>query len=304
MENEQNEGGGGNAKSPPTKRQQTCYWKCNYHLKDKSEFDYFFELIEGVFKDLCETYIFGEEYGKSGDTPHIEGYMKFFKKTEFNTIQKLFKWSDLRSSRKSLMEAGITYAKKEGNRIVTNVPMPKPLKLIGDADRPLFPYQEQIIKKLKEEPNDREILWIFGDYSIGKTQIAKYLVANKIAFGPLEGDKRHILSVVAQNTSEIAFILYLTADESEYTKHSFFDCIEKIKDGFFMSHFGTDNTKPVIMNSPHILVFANEGPDYNKTNMDKERFSIFKINQNMEFTENYCYNCTWGQKKCKKCTFS
>lgn len=296
MINEQNEGGGGNAKSPPKKRQQTCFWKCNYHLKDKSQFDYYFELIEGVFKPLCETYIFGEEYGKSGETPHIEGYMKFFKKTEFNTIQKLFKFSDLRTSRKSNLEAGIIYCKKEGNRIVTNVAMPKPLKLIEN----LYPYQEEIIKKLKEEPNDRDIIWIHGPYSIGKTQLAKYLVHNKIAFGPLEGEKRHILSVVAQNTFETAFILYLTADESEYTKHSFFDCIEKIKDGFFMSHFGTENTKPVIMNSPHILVLANDGPDYSKTNMDRERFQVFKINESMEFEENYCYNCLNFKYKCKK----
>lgn len=288
--------GEGNAKPPPKTRVQTQYWKLNYHLKDKSEFNKYFELIERLFKNELETYILGEEYGSKGITPHIEGYFKFFKKTEFNTIQKVFRFSDLRPSKKASMEAGIIYCQKEGNRLVSNIKMPKPLKLIEN----LYPYQEEIIQKLKEEPNDRDILWVFGTYSIGKTQLAKYLVANKIAFGPLEGEKRHILSVVAQNIDELAFILYLTADESEYTKHSFFDCIEKIKDGFFMSHFGTDNTKPVIMNSPHILVLANEGPDYSKTNMDKERFQVFKIDENMKFMENYCYNCQYLCKKCKK----
>ena len=195
------------------------------------------------------------------------------------------------------MDAGIIYCKKEGNRLVTNIKMPKPVKSIEN----LYPYQEIVIKILNEEPNDRDIIWIYGSYSTGKTQLAKYLVLNKIAFGPLEGEKRHILSVVAQHTDELAFILYLTADESEYTKHSFFDCIEKIKDGFFMSHFGTDNTKPIIMNSPHILVLANEGPDYSKTNMDKERFQVFKIDEDKKFQQNYCYNCDYLKNKHIKC---
>lgn len=254
-----------------------------YHLQGE-QFEQAFDKLSGL-ADICDKYIWGEEYGKSGKTPHIQGAFILSHKMRWSTIEKHYFNNPCPYGKKlKNWNSALKYCCKELNRIESNCKLPKPIKVLDENI--LYPYQKDVIKYLKTEPNDRDILWIYGTYSIGKTQLAKYLIHHKLAFGPLEGEKRHILSVVAENIHEEAFIMYLTADESIYQKHSFFDCIEKIKDGVFMSHFGTDGTKPVIMNSPHIIVFANKPPDYKKTNMDKNRFIVKYIDEDMKF-----YNC-------------
>ena len=159
----------------------------------------------------------------------------------------------------------------------------------------------EVLELLKQEPNSRDIIWVYGHYQTGKTQLCKYLTYHKIAFGPLEGNKRHILSVVGQHQNEEAFIIYLTADESINQTSEFFTTLEKVKDGYFMSHFGTDGTYPVNMNSPHILICANEPPDLDKTKMDKERFKIYSINQKTNKNCEKCQNVAKLGRKCKDC---
>ena len=270
--------GEGNAKPPPKQRQQTIYWKCNYHIKEKETFTEIFEQLEQAIVPLCVTYSFGEEYGSSGETPHVEGWFQLKNKKEFSSIQnKLFKFSDLRPSKKAWQEAALKYSVKEGNQVLTNIILKTPIKVYKESE--LYPYQRQVVDFVNTDPDDRSILWIWGQYNLGKTQLAKFLIFNKLAYGPLEGGKRHILSVVANAQEEKAFILYLTASESHNQTPEIFSCLEKIKDGLFMSHFGTEGTKPVLMNSPHLLVFANAPPDFYCTEMDAERFHIWKINQ-------------------------
>lgn len=250
---------------------QSVKYFFTYHIKDNESFELAFNNLEPL-KDLCNKYIWGEEYGKSGKTPHIQGAFILKSKMRAKTLEQFFS-NGVTLRKLKNWDCAWKYCQKEGHHIQSSETLIKPLKIISN----LRPYQTKIIDLLNKEPDDRTILWVVGTYGIGKTQLCKYLVHNKIAFGPLEGDKRHILSVIAENQNENCYIIYLTADESKYQKRALFDCIEKIKDGFFMSHFGTDGTKPVLMNSSHILVVANKPPNLNRTNMDKERFNILNI---------------------------
>jgi hypothetical protein len=243
-----------------------------YHIKDDESFEQAFKNLEPMGL-ISEKFIWGEEYGKSGKTPHIQGAMILGNKKRASTLQADYFKNGVSLFKLKNWGHAFDYCCKEGNNIVSSEKIPKPLKIISS----LYNYQLKIIEHLKDEPNDRDILWVFGTYNLGKTQLCKYLVHNKLAFGPLEGEKKHMLCIVSENINEDCFILYLTADESKYQKRSFFDVIEKVKDGFFMSHFGTEGTKPVLMNSPHILIFANQPPDMDRTNMDKNRFKVFEI---------------------------
>lgn len=244
-----------------------------YHLQNDEQFEQAFMNLEGL-ADICDKYVWGEEYGKKKGKPHIQGCFILSSKMRWKTIEKHYFVNPCPYGKKlKNWDRAFKYCCKELNRIESNCKLPIPLKIISD----LYPYQKEVVDMLKKDPNDRDIIWIYGDYNIGKTQLCKYLIFNKIAFGPLEGEKRHILSVIAQNINETAFIFYLTKAESEYQKCSFFEILEKVKDGLFMSHFGTDNTDPVIMNSPHILVFANTRPNWERTEMDPERFFVYRI---------------------------
>lgn len=274
--------GGGNVKTPPSLSKdnfQSSKYKGNYHLKvdgiQVEQFEQVFNRIEKNVIPICDLYIFGEEYGEDGVTPHIEFAftIKNGKRMRRSAIKKLFEKEGMFLDKMRGTIEQQSYCKKEGHKVLTNIKFAKPLKIIKN----LYPYQQDIVDMIKEEPNDRDIIWIYGHYNIGKTQISKYLDYHKLAKGPLDGDKRHILSVIAQHQNENCWIIYLTADESKYQKNSFFDIIEKVKDGFFMTHFGTKLTDTVNMNSPHILIFANERPDFSRTMMDPERFKIFRV---------------------------
>jgi len=253
---------------------QSIKYFFTYHIQSTESFEQAFSNLEPL-KDLCNKFIWGEEYGKSNKTPHIQGAFILKSKMRAKTLEQFFT-NGVTLQKLKNWDCALKYCQKEGNKIQSSEKLEKPLKLLTT----LRPYQTDIINKLSEEPDNRTILWLVGDYGIGKTQLCKYLVHNKIAFGPLEGDKRHILSVIAENQNENCYIIYLTADESKFQKRALFDCIEKIKDGFFMSHFGTDGTKPVLMNSPHILVVANKPPMFSRTKMDQNRFKILNICSN------------------------
>lgn len=265
------EQGQGNKQSCPIPicKFQAKNWVMTWHNYP----DNVFEQIEQHLVPLCKQYVFGKEKGKSGNSPHIQGAFVMKSKIRQSTIWKMFEtmfFLDKMSGKWEDQE----YCVKEAGEILTNYKWPKPLKIIKE----LYGWQKDVLKLVKDvEPNDRDIIWVYGGYGIGKTQFAKYMIYNKIAFGPLDGEKRHILSVVSQNINEECFIIYLSADESKYQKNSMFDCIENIKDGLFMSHFGVDNTGPVFMNSPHIIVLANERPDFEKTKMDQKRFKIYNV---------------------------
>lgn len=268
--------GGGNTKPPQENpKKMWCLTLNNYSEEEYNELKIFFS------SNSSNEWIIGREIGEVCGTPHLQCFVAFAKKLRFTAIKKISPRAHIAASRGNKLQ-NLKYCSK-GGVYESNCKIPKPLKVLLDDQ--LYPYQKKVVELLKQEPTDRHIFWFYGSYSIGKTQLCKYLIHHKLAFGTLEGEKRHMLSVVAENTDETAFIFYLTADESKYQKHSFFDVIEKVKDGLFMSHFGTDGTKPVIMNSPHILVFANEEPDLCKTNMDPSRFHIWKIQENLECEE-------------------
>jgi len=267
----------GNAKSQKNAREQSCYWKCNYHLKEEDDLQGIYESIESTFSPLCIKYVFGEEYGKSQSTPHIEGYLIFKKKTEFNPIQKLFKFSDLQKSCKKNSQAGIDYCLKEGNsRISKGIPLP--LKLIED----FYPYQSMVLAEIATEPDDRSILWLYGKKNIGKTQLLKYLCAKHGAH-ILPTSKKHALAQVfkTHETAEL-YAINLTADESSYQKNELFSIIEAVKDGMFSAAFGTECNGMCLFNSKHIVIMANKPPDFTKTEIDKDRFKIYEINEKRE----------------------
>ena len=45
----------------------------------------------------------------------------------------------------------------KGNNIISSEKIPKPLKIIKN----LRPWQEHVLGLIKEEPNDREIIWYY-----------------------------------------------------------------------------------------------------------------------------------------------
>ena len=71
----------------------------------------------------------------------------------------------------------------------------------------------------------------------------------------------------------------LTADESKFQCHDMFSILEAIKDEMFSAAFGTECNGMCLMNSKHVIVMANEPPDLNKTEIDMNRFRVYRIDK-------------------------
>lgn len=271
---------GGKAKTPPLKRKQSIYWKCNYHIKDNETFEEIVEQIEQAFKHTWDEYVLGEEYGKYGETPHLECYLKFRKKTEFNSIQKLFKWSDLRSSCKKNMNAGLIYCQKEGNRLWTNIKIEKPyIEEISE----LYKWEEKILDTLNTEPDNRSIYWIWeSEGGRGKTIFQKYIFTHLKEVVVLSGKgadmKNGVVKWSELNGGNLPKIVLINIPR--YSKD--FVCyggIEEIKDMFFFS--GKYEGGMVCGASPHVLVFSNQepyrDPETGESHFSEDRLKIIKI---------------------------
>lgn len=221
-------------------------------------------------KLMSDLYVFGYEVGESG-TPHIQGFVKFSKATR--PLEKLsslprIHWEKCKGTEKQ----NITYCTKDG-KYDTNykeLPIPKPLKLITK----LRPFQKSIENIIKKEPDDRSIIWIYEPFgNVGKTQMCKYFSHHYGAI-PLEGKKNDILYCAAMFESNV-YIYDLERSMEDYVSYA---SIEKIKNGYFMC--SKYESKPIVRNSPHVIIVANFEPD--ESQLSSDRWCIYTINDNYE----------------------
>ena len=261
--------GEGNANLPLVKRKQNCYWKCNYHLRDEDNFSSIFEQIEGHFRPICAKYIFSEEHGKTGKTPHIEGYMVFDKKIDFNAIQKLFKFSDLQGSCKKNCQKAIEYCLKEGNRNVSKGlgDMPKPIvKMTYDK---LKVWQREIANLFVEDEDPlfgRKVYWFWEkNGNIGKSILCKYMIDQMGAF-VVQGKNNDILCGISGYIEKFDHCPRMVVFDIPRVNdnHVSYQAIESLKNGYFFS--GKYESGMCRFNSPHVIIFSNEEPEmYNLT---------------------------------------
>lgn len=218
---------------------------------------------------LETKFIWGEEVGEKG-TPHLQGYIEFKKKvrpTECIGIKQIH-WEKCKGNR----EQNVKYCSKEG-KYVTNFFIEKPIKVIEN----LRPWQAQVLETLIEEPNDRNILWIWEENGkVGKSAFSKYLCVKKNAM-VCEGRSTDIFNGIynyREQYGEYPKIVIIDCPRSN-TGYMNYGALEKVKNGLiFNSKY---ESKQMIFDSPHVIVFANEEPKEYKYSED--RLIIKKINE-------------------------
>lgn len=136
-------------------------------------------------------------------------------------------------------------------------------------------WQLEILEIIKEEADDRKIYWYWEKTGgVGKSVFAKYLCAKHDAI-VLSGKGATVKSSIIQfNKKRGYYPELIILDVSRTTlKGLRYSDIEELKNGLFFSTKCKSNM--VIMNSPHIIIFANEKPDMSKLN--KDRWCVVKI---------------------------
>lgn len=250
--------GSGNTKPRPENPCTKWFFTLNNHTDDEV-----FQLIE-FCKNRTKNYAFQEERGESG-TPHLQGCFQLKSKCRLEGVKKLLPrahWEHTKLQKASEWYC-LDITKRDG-REWTNLVRPKPLKLITN----LYDWQKNLIKKLEEEPNDRTVIWITDPIGgNGKSQLAKYIIANykAIIVGGRAEDMFNGINNYEEDKKEYPeIVLIMLARDS---KKVCYEGLEMIKDGlFYNSKF---KGKQHIFNSPHIVVFANNSPNYGRLTADR-----------------------------------
>lgn len=227
-----------------------CFTLNNWEIQE-------LETLETVCKEKEIKYCIGKEVGENG-TPHLQGFIS--SKTKIRPMEtfknKRIHWEKCKGNE----EQNIKYCTKDNN-YTTNIKIKKPLTILKEEQ--LYEWQIDIIKIIEQEPDDRKIYWYWEEKGCaGKTTFSKYL-SSKYEAIPLEGKKNDILYCAAEFESEI----YIWDLERSMESYVSYGALEKIKNGYYMC--SKYESKPIIRNPPHVIVFANFAPDESKLSRDR-----------------------------------
>lgn len=259
---------------------QSSKWKGNYHLKCKDtgkifeSFESIFSRIERTIIPLCDKYIFGEEYGESNDTPHIEFAftIKKGKRMRRDKLLKIFnhpKHMYLDKMKGNLQQQD--YCLKEGHKVLTNIKFTREIAVMKREF--LKDKQLKIVDLFKDYCDplwDRKLYWFYEDEGgWGKSTCALHMIDFMDA----------ILMAGANNDILYAYVEYLKHNDGESPKTIIFDiprvngnhisyaAIESIKNGVIFSP--KYESGMVRFNRPNVVVFANEYPEVDKMSEDR-----------------------------------
>jgi len=263
----------GNTESPAkevAKADRKCRnWFFTYN--NPHEDDMTPEQMEHVLRTLnVVAYVFQKEVGANG-TPHYQGCVSVKNPIKMpRELSKRIHWERAKSWIKA-----IRYCMKEESRVEGpwgyNVEIRKPLKVIKE----LRPWQEQIKELLDEEPDDRKIHWYWEETgNVGKTAFAKWMCTKYSALY-LTGkaaDCKYAISKYIVSKELHAVVFDFTRTSEEFVSY---EALEAVKNGIFFS--GKYEGGMCMFNTPHVIVFANWPPHFEKLSQD--RWDVQNVNE-------------------------
>lgn len=224
-------------------------------------------------RDHASGWIIGEEVGGEG-TPHLQGYIEFKKKTRpiecmSNHGRQLPRYDTIHWEKaKGTKAQNIAYCSKEG-KITSNFKVEQPLII-----KPLYGWQEKALAITQQPVDPRRVHWLWEpEGAYGKTSFIRYMVHHHqalICTGKSSDAKYLIVKYKEANGMFPDIILWNISRTME--KFISYQAIEEIKDGVFASTKYECST--VLMNPPHLLIFANFGPDLVDPGLSLDRFYI------------------------------
>lgn len=278
------------------------YWCFTLHSEPLKEIT---DQLEQVFNMSCNFYIFSYENGKSGKTPHYQGYIETFEKirpTELK-LSKCIHWEKCAIRKHNLRrEYNVRYITKEFGFIWKEIikhlkiniyykealedELIKLLKKIWPYNPKLdikvlnqdslYRWQIELLSVLDEDPDDRLIHWYWSDKgNIGKSTFCKYLVIKKNAL-ILSGnatDMKYAIQQYIEKTGNYPEIICLDIARDTNINKLSYSGFEEVKNGLFFS--GKYESGMVVGNPPHFVVFANKEPSYQKMSLD--RWKVYSL---------------------------
>ncbi len=224
-----------------------------------------------IFLSLgAAAYAFQEEKGANG-TPHLQGVFSFSNARKWsqlnNKCKELVFWELARDVRKCR-----TYCLKEKTRNGRSWTKGYKYGVLKVKD-PLsgnvpYKWQLEVLNMVQLPPHDREIYWYWSTKGrVGKSALAKHLVMKEDAIfvGGKFSDAFYAIKARVDAKKEVYIVIFDLA-RSMGSKISYIS-IEGIKNGLIFN--AKYESGMCLFNTPHILVFANQEPDYSQLSPDR-----------------------------------
>lgn len=225
-------------------------------------------ILRNVFGEVCYMYAFQEEIGECG-TPHLQGVISLKKRarwTEFG-LPVAMHWEKPINVKDCYL-----YCTKEetrnGNVYVLKYQLPYVFKL-----GVFFSWQRDILDIVSKPADDRKVHWYWSESGrVGKSCFCKHLVMNNGACLLTKGTYGDMCNLVYKTDMMVCKIVIFDLPRNNGNKISY-SAIESIKNGMICNTKYETGFK--CFPSPHLIVFANEPPDFEQ--LSDDRWCIVKL---------------------------
>ncbi len=264
--------------TPPPKTRRCRAWVFTLNNPSAADTAFFSSrcFIESATHFVCQL-----ESGE-GDTPHIQGFVRWRNAKAFAPAKKLLRDAHIEAARGSLSDNRKYCTKLEG-RIQGpwqhGFPEERPLPTV------LYPWQASASSLVTTTPDDRHIFWFWEpDGNSGKT-VLQWLWArdfDAILVGHNARDAKCAVKLawfIDGILPEKPIIMLNLPRESQ--SPLLFHVLEALKDGIFFS--GKYKSSMVKLPLVHVCVFANEPPQHSTLSADKLR--VFRIDHAFAMAE-------------------
>lgn len=282
-EGEQGEGNTNPPPAPPSRVPQPTqrkYWCFTWFNEEDDETVHALRAktieMEAALKAAGHSYVFQTEVCPDTGRLHLQGYVEGAKR---------FRWSELGLSnrihwgaRRLSREVNIRYCSNPDKRmpdgwmVAHGIHVPKPIDVI----EPNRPWQKRILEDIKEEPDDRKIMWYWSqEGGVGKTAFTKYLCVKHGAclLGGKGADVRNGIVKWKELKFDTPTLCVYNITRSFDPSYVSYEALENIKDMCFYS--GKYEGAQVVGNPPHLYVFANFPPPQGK--LSDDRLQVMEI---------------------------
>lgn len=215
--------------------------------------------ISKILIDKNISYVIGKEIGESG-TPHLQGFIKSPRKIRPDSLKlcKSIHWEKSKGS----VEDNIKYCTKDGNAIYSNDL--RPLQCLSV----LYEWQSKIEQFiLSNSPDGRTVNWLYDlRGGKGKSAFCKYMFIRHNCLTIQGGKLADIMNIIFNTNMRKVQCVFIDIPRCNSNKISY-SAIECILNGMITNTKFETGVK--VFNPPHIYVFANFEPDYEKLSHDR-----------------------------------
>jgi len=247
-------------------------WCFTYFMKEKIQESVVIETFNNS-KDLkADKWIMGREICPETKKEHLQGYVEFSFKKRLTALKKgldnTIHWEKAKGDK----QTNIKYCTKEGNYISNGFNIPRPLEF------PEFnkPWQKSLLMTISQKPDDRSIHWVWSkNGGTGKTTFTKYLwqAHQALLLPPKSADAMNAINNAKLNDLSLNLCVFdIPRTSLDFINYA---TLEKVKDGMIVS--GKYEGCSFCIPSPHVIIFANELPIFEK--MSRDRWVVTNIDE-------------------------